>query len=100
MRQVFLVIDSECASYVGPDKSMQGYDGQVVHETPNGKWVMFRDYFLHDERVIDTAWAYEYQESILPQVFGRVTGKDSNIYSKPWVSMYFPNDRIHRRRYV
>lgn len=98
MRIVHLIVDDEAADYCGPDRSMQGYTGSVTRETANGLWVTFRDYFIDSERVPDTAWAYEYAESVLPAVMTQIEGRDMNVYHKPWVSVYFPRELVRDRR--
>ena len=91
MRQMFLVVDSECATYVGPEREYHGYNGKVAHKTSKGVWFTFKDTFLNGERV-DTAWAYEMNETILTAFLGCP-------YYAPFVSLFVPHDRIHYRKW-
>lgn len=90
MRLIEMVIDDECATYVGQVSEWQGYDGRITHETAYGKWITLKDTFLQGERV-NTTWAYEMNETILTAFFGRP-------YYAPFVSVFVPNTAIRDRR--
>jgi hypothetical protein len=64
-----------------------GYTGHVVKQTDEGAWIEVKDTFLAGERV-DTAWAYEYTETILPAFFG-------HAYHAPVACLFVTNDELN-----
>lgn len=71
------------AVYGGDQEEFQGLSGRIVKRDSNGIWITLKDTFLNDEPV-DTEWAYEMIETILPHFFGHpYTAERVTVFARP-----------------